>query len=99
MALFKENMQNMGKFNKRGHKAGIRCRIDPRVMHLGITYANQMGQSAYEAFRKTNLAFPSYSSIRKDLGKVLLLLSIQLIILIIKLILRLKHVLVFSIKI
>ena len=79
-------MENMGKFNKRGHKAGIRCRIDPRVMHLGITYANQMGQSAYEVFRKTNLAFPSYSLIRKDLGKVYnneILLSLQLIILII----------------
>ena len=43
-AIFKESMNTIGKWNKNENKAGIRPKIDVRVMHLAVIYANAMGQ-------------------------------------------------------
>ena len=69
-AIFKESMNTMGKWNKNENKAGIRPKIDVRVMHLAVIYANAMGQRCYETFIENNPAYPTYSTIKKLLAKV-----------------------------
>ena len=76
MALFTEQYEKMGVFNKRGNKAGIRCKIDTRVMNLGIQYLSKMGRSAYEQFILYNPAYPGYSTIQKYIAKVNILIKI-----------------------